>query len=212
MTDSPNDQSPNATERREFFRIDDTVRLNYRVLTPEQLAEGIEQLDGDIEDGLTVMSSLAAVTAQMAASMRRIESRDPAVATYLKALDRKIEILGRALLSQESDLLSEEAQPVNLSAGGLSIRSHTPMDPGQALELHMLLFPSFTGLLCFGKVVGCLEADPADNDGYPFQLRVEFVHLREQDREILIRHVLRRQSEELRARRELAERNETPGD
>lgn len=201
MTEHHNNQSA-ARDRRQFFRIDDTVRMQVQALSREEMEAGIANLEQGFDGNFTVMSSLAAVTAQMAASMRRIESRDPDVAAYLRALDQKIEILGRAFLAQESELVSIEDQSVNLSAGGMSVRMHQAMPEGQGLEIRMLLYPSFTGLLSFGEVVGCVAMDPADNDGYPYQLRVEFVHMREQDREILIRHVLRRQSELLRARRE----------
>lgn len=194
-----------GSDRRQFFRIDDTVRIQIQPLSNEQLAGAVSNLERGFDGNFTVMSSLAALTTQMAASMRRIESKDRDVAAYLKALDQKIEILGRAFLAQESELMSSEDQSVNLSAGGVSIRANEPTTVGQALEIRMLLYPSFTGLLSFGEVVGCDEMKPEDNDGYRYQIRVSFVHMREQDREILIRHVLRRQSESLRARRQAEE-------
>lgn len=203
MTHSHNDKSV-ARDRRQFFRIDDTVRMQVQPMSTEEVAAGVVNLERGFDGNFTVMSSLAAVTAQMAASMRRIDSRDPDIAAYLRALDQKIEILGRAFLAQESDLVSAEDQTVNLSAGGVSLRLNEPMDVGQGLEIRMLLYPSFTGVLSFGEVVSCIEMSPEENDGYRYQLRVEFVHMREQDREILIRHVLHRQTELLRARREQA--------
>lgn len=203
MTDPQDSKSPSAAcDRRQFFRIDDTVRMQIQPLSPQAMKAGIANLEQGFDGNFTVMSSLASVTSQMAASMRRIESRDPDVAAYLKALDQKIEILGRAFLAQESELVAVEDRPVNLSAGGMSVRVDDPMEPGQGLEIRMLLYPSFTGLLSFGEVVECTPMTPADNEGRAYQLRVEFVHMREQDREVLIRHVLRRQSALLRARRE----------
>lgn len=210
MTESHSPVS--GRDRRQFFRIDDTVRMQIEPVDADQLAAGIANLERGFDGNFTVMSSLAALTAQMAASMRRIESRDPDVASYLKALDQKMEILGRAFLAQESELLTSEDQTVNLSAGGVSLRSDSAMDVGQALEIRMLLYPSFTGLLSFGEVVSCVDMAQADNEGYAYQLRVAFVHMREQDREILIRHVLRRQSESLRARRAQADNPDSRDD
>jgi len=211
MTDSRSNKGTEC-DRRQFFRIDDTVRLQIQPLSPADLASGVANLERGFDGNFTVMSSLAAVTAQMAASMRRIENHDADVAAYLRGLDQKIEILGRAFLAQESELMSSEHQSVNLSAGGVSVCVNNPMDVGQGLEIRMLLYPSFTGLLSFGEVVGCIEMDPDENDGYDYQLRVEFVHMREQDREILIRHVLHRQSEILRARREESSKGGPAGD
>jgi c-di-GMP-binding flagellar brake protein YcgR len=211
MTDTRSNRDAEC-DRRQFFRIDDTVRLQIQPLSAAELAAGVANLERGFDGNFTVMSSLAAVTAQMAASMRRIDNSDPDVAAYLRALDQKIEILGRAFLAQESELISSEHQSVNLSAGGVSLCAHHPMEVGQGLEIRMLLYPSFTGLLSFGEVIGCVEMDPDANDGYAYQLRVEFVHMREQDREILIRHVLHRQSEILRARREQASKGKPGGD
>jgi hypothetical protein len=212
MSDSSNNMGPADSERRQFFRIDDTVRLCIRPLTPEQLAQGVAELEGNGAGNFTVMSSLAAISAKMGASMRRIEARDPDLAAYLRALDHKLEILGRAFLSQESELVSQQAQPVNLSAGGVSLYAKESMPVGQALEIRMLLFPSFTGVLAYGEVVGCAPLADGDSDQYDYQLRVEFNHLREPDREALIRHVLQRQSDELRERRLQAEQQSSDED
>ena len=46
------------------------------------------------------MSSLAAITAQMTAGLRRIENRDPDLAAYLRAIDQKIEVIGRAFIAR----------------------------------------------------------------------------------------------------------------
>ena len=200
MSDKTQRSPDAADDRRQFFRIDDTVRISVRPVAQDELKARVAELEQGVTGNFSVMSSLAAVTAKMAANLRRIEARDPDLAAYLRALDQKIEILGRAFLAQGSDLLSEQAQPVNISAGGISLYSQAPMAVGQPVEIRMLLFPSFTGLLSYGEVVGC-EPLPAGEDGrYSHQLRIEFVHLREQERELLIRHVLRRQGEELRAR------------
>lgn len=188
-------------DRREYFRIDDAVRLSIRKIPAEEVEERLARLEEDLSGNFTLMSSLAAISAEMAVSLRRIEHREPDVATYLKALDRKIEVLGRAFLTQESDLLSGPARTVNLSAGGASLLVNELYDEEQIVELKMLLFPSFTGVLTFGTVVDCVpfEASEEPSD-YKYRMRIEFTHMREQDRDVLIRHVLRCQSSKLRRR------------
>lgn len=207
MTDTTSMTPGGAEDRRQFFRVDDTVRLDIRPLDRAELADRLADLEHGVPGNFSVMSSLESVTAQMAANLRRIEARDPDMATYLRALDQKLEILGRAFLAKESELLSRQAQPVNLSAGGVSLHVQEPIAVGQAVEIRMLLFPSFAGLLSYGEVVGCDPLPAGEGGTYTHQLRVEFTHMREQDREALIRHVLRRQGWELRARREEGERS-----
>lgn len=211
MSDRTSTAPGGADDRRQFFRVDDTVRLDIRPLDKAELERRVVELEHNIPGNFSVMSSLESITAQMAANLRRIEARDPDMATYLRALDQKLEILGRAFLAKESELLSRQAQPVNLSAGGVSLHAKEPVAAGQAVEIRMLLFPSFAGLLGYGEVVACDPLPPGVDDTYGYEVRVEFTHLREQDRETLIRHVLRRQGEELRARREAIERGELGG-
>ena len=194
-------------DRREYFRVDDAVRLSITPVPEDQLSSVYERLEQNIANGFTVMSSLAAISAEMAVSMRRIENSDPDVAAYLKALDRKIEVLGRAFIAQESELIAESASPVNLSAGGMGVLANECYHSGQVLEIKMLLFPSFTGVLMYGSVVDCVPLETEQDPDYRYKLRVAFTHMREQDRDLLIRHVLRRQSKELRKKEPVRQEN-----
>jgi len=202
MTDQ-NKQMKTGADRRSFFRIDDSVRLSLRRVPADELAARLDRLEQDLAGNFTVMSSLAAITSQMAIGLRRIENRDPDVAAYLRAIDQKIEVIGRAFIAQEPELMAEAAVPVNLSAGGMCAGVEEPYEAGTPLEIRMLLFPSFTGLMIYGTVVESMVAtDAAPSDRYRHLARIEFTHIREQDRELLIRHLLRRQSDQLRDRHE----------
>ena len=196
-------QIDHADDRRNFFRVDDTIRLSLARVPEDEFEERVERLDHDRAGNFTVMSSLAAITAQMTIGLRRIENRDPDLAAYLRAIDQKIEVIGRAFIAEESEEIAKHAVPVNLSAGGMCVGSHEAFAPGSHVEIRMLLFPSFTGLMIYGTVID--SAAPKVDDGQEVQhfeqlVRVEFTHIREQDRELLIRHLLRRQSDQLRDR------------
>ena len=196
-------QNQTGQDRRNYFRIDDTVRMSLRRVPPEELEASLDRLEHDLAGNFTVMSSLAAITAQMTAGLRRIENRDPDLAAYLRAIDQKIEVIGRAFIVAEPELVAEAAVPVNLSAGGMCAGVEEHYEPGTDIEVRMLLFPSFTGLMIYGNVVECGPAmvdHPSER--YQHVARIEFTHIREQDRELLIRHLLRRQSDQLRGRQE----------
>jgi hypothetical protein len=196
MTDSKAGMVPDS-DRRSYFRIDDTVRLSLRAVSESEIGRRLDRLEQDLAGNFTVMSSLAAITGQMAVGLRRIESRDPDLAAYLRAIDQKIEVIGRAFLAQEPEIASEKAVAVNLSAGGICVASDECFDTGQLVEIRMLLFPSFTGLMVYGTVVECSDVPAGQGQGRSL-VRIEFTHIREQDRELLIRHLLRRQSAQLR--------------
>jgi hypothetical protein len=193
-------------DRRNFFRIDDTVRMSIRRVPREELQSRLDRLEHDLAGNFTVLSSLSAITAQMAAGLRRIENRDPDLAAYLRAIDQKIEVIGRAFIATEPELVAQAAAPVNLSAGGMCAGIEEHYEPGTDIEIRMLLFPSFTGLMIYGTVVECDPAGDEDSSaGYQHIARIEFSHIREQDRELLIRHLLRRQSDQMRDRQKMGE-------
>ena len=85
-------QQQTGQDRRSYFRIDDTVRMSLRRVRPEEVAARLDRLEHDLAGNFTVLSSLAAITAQMTAGLRRIENRDPDLAAYLRAIDQKIEV------------------------------------------------------------------------------------------------------------------------
>jgi hypothetical protein len=201
----PRDDAQNkiGKDRRNYFRMDDQVRLSLRAVETTELDGLLDRLDHDLAGNFTVMSSLAAITAQMTMGLRRIENRDPDLAAYLRAIDQKIEVIGRAFIQQEPEFHADHAVAVNLSAGGMCVGVDEAYPVGTVLEIRMLLFPSFTGLLIFGTVVNSEDAPEEESSGdYRHLARIEFTHIRESDRELMIRHLLRRQSLELRDRAE----------
>ncbi len=200
------DQADDQADRREFFRIDDSVQLSYRVVDSVELSLRLEKLDSSVNGSFTVMTRLQALSQHLSASLHRIEQKDPDVADYLKALDKKVELLGQSFLADEIDLTEQPAKPINLSAGGMSLCTAESLEIGTQLEIKMLLLPSFTGVLIYGEVVGSEAA--SDDADFPWNLRVNFSHIRDADRDALIRHILRRQAAVLRQQREDRERLE----
>lgn len=203
MTESSQDS---ARDRRRFFRIDDAVRFAYRPLTGPELEAGVARLNEGMGGIYALTASLAAISQRMSVTLRRIEQHTTEVAQYLKALDEKIDTVARTLLVQGSDLAAKSAEPVNLSAGGLAIPVRDGLDPGTPVEIRLLLLPSLAGILAYGAVVDC--GAPPEQSGFPAGsrvLRIDFTHIRDEDRDLLIRHMLRRQGEHLRRQRDAAD-------
>jgi hypothetical protein len=186
-------------ERREFFRIDDSIQVSYRVIQAAELPATID--DRRLEnERFTVMTRLQAISQHLSAAFHRIEQRDPDVADYLKSLDEKVDLLGKSFLAQEEGLLGLPSRSVNLSAGGLAMDISEPLDPGDLVEIKLLLFPAYTGVMAFGEVVDVAASQDGDTD-YPHHVRINFTLIRDSDQDALIRHIMRRQGEMLRRRK-----------
>ena len=69
-----------------------------------------------------------------------------------------------------------------------------------------MLMPSNAGILTYGRVIGNEAVE--GSSGADYQVRVDFTHLREEDRDLLIRHVIRKQGDMLRERRIARENSE----
>lgn len=192
-------------ERRRYFRIEDVVKLSYRSIPREELPELIDLLNTGAGSSFTVLSSFTAMSQQMLVPLRRIEGSMPDVAACIKMLDQKLNILGRAFLLQEDDVLSQTTTAVTISAGGISFSGSKAYKEGVVLEIKLLLLPEMTGLMIYGEVVDCIKNEEANSADESYHLRTSFANIREADRDILIRHILKRQGEWLRKRRKKSE-------
>jgi len=204
MTDEP--KVSIEDERRRFFRIEDLVHLTFRVVDDKELAYKADLLEKGLVEQFMINSSLAAVTADMAATLRKIEVNDPDVAHYLKSLDQKIDMIGRVFMVDEVNAPDNKASAVNLSASGIAFHHEKQIEEGTNLEIKMMLMPSNAGILTYGKVISNEAVEGVDGSDY--QVRVDFTHLREEDRDLLIRHVIRKQGDMLRERRIARENSE----
>jgi hypothetical protein len=197
------EENPQDTgqDRREFFRIDDTVAMRFQPVPAAGLGKKLERYQKGLENEFTIMGNLAVISQEMSGVLRKIEHDSPDIARYLRSLDRKIDLLGKAFLTWTSEMADQPASAVNLSASGMAFNTPEPTELGTVLELKLLL-PYFTGLVLFAEVVACEKLPQQEGDSPAYQTRVSFRHLREADRDVLIRHVLQRQSEALRKRRQ----------
>jgi hypothetical protein len=196
---------PEHDERRSYFRINDRVKLTYRSVSEDELPALLERLKTGAGSNFTVMSSFTSMSQQMVVQLRRIEGATPDVAACIKILDRKLNILGRAFLLQEEDVSNQVSKAVNISAGGMAFNSSELYKKDDVLELKLLLLPDMTGMLLYANVIECTKSEESDNADEPYFVRVCFSGIREPDRDILIRHVLKRQGEWLRKRRKESE-------
>ena len=71
------ENKPDPAERRQYFRIDDTISVSVTRIPADQVERRLASLEQTEGTDFTVMSSLSAITAQMAVHLRRIENTQP---------------------------------------------------------------------------------------------------------------------------------------
>ena len=195
-------QYNNNNERRQYYRIDDTAIFSYRVVDE---AHQVDKETADLDDSKNVSSAFqvlemfAQMNQQMNATLGRIGEHSSDVASYLKSLDNKIELLAQMCIFHDNQTGLEPRRQINLSAGGLAFGSDEKLKQGTRLVMDMILT---TDLLCLHLTGRVIQVSDQKDGDYPYRVSVGFTDISDVEEDQIIRHIMRLQSEQLRARRE----------
>jgi len=187
-----------ADDRRDFYRINDTVGLIYTVCNSENDIPSEDEFIDEVPDEFQLISHLSKIDIESSTLLHSINEVSPDVYRYLKIINSKIEAIARQVVSIG---LTNEIQPykVTLSAGGVSVETTEKIAMGKTLRAQMILYPSCSGILTYGEVVRCDRI--ANNDKELFDIAIEYTLITETDRDTLVRHVLQLQSNQLRQKK-----------
>jgi hypothetical protein len=181
-------------DRREYYRIDDTIALEFTPLS------GAEALASDeLHDSsplFNLLSELHLLDFESQHLLRHISERDRTLANYLKVINKRIDLLGQTVAQS---LLRDIGNPrrVSLSEGGVRFISSQNLAIDSHLAIKIVLMPQALGLLLRAKVIHCQALDEQQ-----FEIGTEFEALTDAQRQLLARHILQRQALERRQARE----------
>lgn len=181
-------------DRREYYRIEDTIALEFTQLSGAD-ATSREELH-DSSPLFNLLSELHMLDYESQHLLRHIGERDRTLASYLKIINKRTDLLGQALAQ---NLLRDVGAPrrVTLSEGGLSFDDPRELAVGSHLALKMVLMPQALGLLLRAVVIHCHALDSGG-----FNIGTEFEALTDAQRQLLARHILQRQALERRQARQ----------
>lgn len=189
-------------ERRRFFRIDDEVNLFYKKIDANMINES-SYISDSILSNCSLSSALQMASQESSLLMYRLEKNYPDIADYLKLLDTKIDLLAQAITMQGGDFKENNTRNANISATGIAFDSEEELQEGEHLEIKMLLVNCMAVIVAYGVVVYCRNHQDT-NKPYPYLVGVDYVNMKEQDRELLIKHVVKRQLQQIRGQKESA--------
>ena len=184
--------SDKEQERRGFFRRDDRMALNCRIATEDEV-KNKEGLRVNESDGLSLATELEKMKSASRIHFRHVEKEIPEGARYFTHIEKKIDLIARHVMMGADGLFTKKTQSVSISASGLAFTTNEALPIDSLIELKFILNPSLTCIHSYSKIVNC---ESIDND--LFKIAVEFSWLNEDDREILIRHVVQKQMNEIR--------------
>lgn len=191
---TPSAPSKSATdERREWIRIDDRVLMEYRVLAETGTVVPVEVTGTTPE---MISAAVMKPTAELLARSGDSLIGSP-VLPWIMKVDYLLEVILNSLaMIQPASVTMARPTDVNLSGGGVGFVSDREFADGDQLAMKLIL-PPFMLIQTVAKVI---RSVPQAN-GQGFAIATEFVDLKADDQEHLIRHILQTQAEQLRARR-----------
>lgn len=186
--------SQDEDDRREYYRIEDTIALEFSQLSGANAATS-EALH-DASPLFNLLNDLHLTDFESQHLLRHISERDRTLANYLKVINKRIELLGQALAQS---LLREIGTPkqVSLSEGGVSFDNPQAVAVGTHLAIKMVLMPQALGLLLRAQVIHCRQRENS-----LYEIGTEFEALTDAQRQLLARHILQKQALERRLARE----------
>jgi hypothetical protein len=183
-------------DRREYYRIEDTIALEIRPLSAAE-ATGQEVLQ-DASPLFNLLSELHLSEFESQHLLRQISERDRTTAAFLKSQNKRIDLLSQVIALTVLGQIGEP-QPVIISEGGIDFQHPSPIATGAHLSVKLVLMPQALGLLLRARVTHC------DRKGEGYDVGTEFEHLSDAQRQLLARHILQKQAQERRLAREQLE-------
>ena len=189
-------------ERRDYFRIDDRVLLDYRAIEPDALTQPVEQ-HFPPSSTFDLIRDLRALEHEHSPA-RGGSDHDREFDQQLRLLHRKIDLVAATLVAIEQNRAGREAVRVSLSEGGIAFPADAPLPLGTPVALQIQLLPELVGLHLYGEVIHDQSLLHWEDCGHASPIAVRFLQLREVDRQLLARHILKSQ---INARRERQQRD-----
>lgn len=181
MTTPPLTASP--AERREFFRVEDRLLLACRIV--ERAAIGDATADSHFDNGevFRLMRELRAMDGEHSSLLRSVTEQNRELGACLKSINRKLELIAGTLAALHPDSDDPAPQSVSLSESSIAFTPQQPLPLGTVVALQLTLLPQHVGLALYGEVV-------ANRDDKPERAVVNFIDLRDSERQVLARHTL----------------------
>jgi len=185
--------------RRQFYRINDKISLNYYVIGSSDPDEADLQAHKEFKDLAVIRKSMFDIDEKLNQTCTRLSEDNPLILEIIDLLNQKFTVYENYLMRQDSEKEMSPAGDVNLSANGVAFETDIPLIEGSNLQLEMIIFPENYYIPVYSRVISCRKNR---NDSDTYSIAVEFVAMSDNDREVIVHHVLKKQAEELRLLRE----------
>lgn len=175
-----------------YFSIDYQAQVNLIPLTDGETVPDADALEAEIPAPFKLISEVTRIDTNNARLLRNLDEHANELVEIINQQSRKIDlVLSYVLAGQDNP--DQRHQTLSLGGGGFTFASSQPLADGSLVRLKLFLPELSVAVYGYGEVHA--EADPE-------HYRCDFIALREQDRDALIRASLQLQAKQLKARAE----------
>jgi len=86
---------------RDFFRLEDTLCCEYKLISSDQIATQDPETLFDYSEAIQLIGQLKRLQRQAKGFLERIDGQNAEMAAYLKHLDEQVALIGRRVLCNE---------------------------------------------------------------------------------------------------------------
>lgn len=196
-------------QRRQFFRVQDEGIVQVEAVKDQDLA----QIKRDIYEQNFYQNDAFKRFFKFESDLQTILFNNKTLSTdwvnIVNLLNVKINQLARLLAVNHETIFNHTSQPINLSANGLGVELPIAHTEGSLVKVELILLPQYTFITTLCRVAYSRQKDKSSTL-YTTGLQIEVI--RPQDTDRLIQHIMRKEAEWLKYRREqgLSQQNQPP--
>ena len=175
----------------EYFQLEHSIDVSIETGGPLSETLAFEEFEQNIPLPFKLASEMKGVEQNMLRPLRQLGDVIEPLANYLKAQSRKIDLMMSYILqSQEQD--SIKLQTTSYGGGGFVVQTEQTLMPDQLLICKMYFHEDAAAIYCTGRII----ENTINNDAEPLTqcYKILFEHIRDEDREIVVRASLHQQS------------------
>lgn len=188
--------SSNAdNDRRQFYRVEDTVGLEYRRVEGDLSGPVATLFEGSAT--LVLHEEVRRYDNEIRAQLSQLAETDRNLSHLLKSFNDKLDTVARIMTFEQKPLQDEHWIRVTISEGGFSFlhRFPPPFNEGDALAVRLTFSPELTQVAVLSRVVRIEALEEG------CRVHLQFVDMEDQERQLIARHVLRTQARERQQQR-----------
>lgn len=173
----------------EFFTISHTFNINIKSLAPEAIHD-YQHFVEHMPPAFKMVSDMTTLDQAALNPLQALSGVAGQLVEYLNHQAQKIDILMTYIMSQQDEPESRY-QGISFGGGGITFTSHQSLALNDMIELKIFIQNDNCAVYCFGEIIDITQQADA------FIHKVIFHFIRDEDREILVRASLHRQTKQL---------------